>query len=344
VTERDAGPAPDVSISVVNTSSREFLLPCLRSLEADRDRRCTVEVVVLDNASDDGSAEAVREAFPWVRVIEQGYRAGFGANHNTVIRATRGRYVYVLNEDTTSEPGGLDRLVAYMDEHPNVGALGPRVVYPGGRHQASAWRFPTPGAAALGALTLGRVGIVQSGGKAARRVDWAMACSLLLRREALDEVGLFDERFFIYAEETDLCRRLASAGWETHYLPSATVVHHVSQFTAGVPERRINEHWRSRERYWAKHHSRLGARAAALLTGWQFAVRAALAPVLLRLPARVRPPGLTREVAAQFRLHARNAWRGVSGPGIAELADDWNRRHGVVVAPRSGRGGRSAAS
>jgi GT2 family glycosyltransferase len=333
VREPPAGPPPDVSVSIVNTSSLDFLIPCLRSLEADSGRTCSVEVVVLDNASDDHSVAAVREGFPWVRVIEQPFRAGFGANHNTVIRATDGRYVYVLNEDTTSEPGGLDAMVRYLDGHPGVGAVGPRIVYPGGRSQASAWRFPTPGAAALGAITLGRAGIVQSGGASTRRVDWAMACSLLLRRAALEEVGLFDERFFIYAEETDLCRRLASAGWETHYLPSTTVVHHVSQFTAGVPERRINEHWRSREKYWAKHHSKAGARAAAVLTGWQYAARAAFTPLLLRLPETARPAGLTTEVAAQFRLNARNAWHGVSGPGIAELATEWNDRHGVTPTP-----------
>jgi GT2 family glycosyltransferase len=270
-----------------------------------------------------------------VRVIEHDFRAGFGANHNTVIRATEGRYVYVLNEDTTSEPGCFDGMVGYLDAHPRVGALGPRVVYPDGRHQPSAWRFPTPGAAAIGALTLGRAGIVQSGGRESRRVDWAMGCALLLRREALDDVGLFDEQFFIYAEETDLCRRLAAAGWETHYFPEATVVHHVSQFTAGVPERRINEHWRSREKYWAKHHSKLGARAATLLTGWQYAVRAAAGPALLHLPAGARPPGLNEEVVAQLRLNARNAWHGVRGPGIAELAGEWNERHAAGLKPRA---------
>jgi hypothetical protein len=330
---------PDVSVSIVNTSSKALLLACLESLERDPGRSCRVEVVVLDNASDDGSAAAVRECHPWVRVIEQPFRAGFGANHNVVIRATTGRYVYVLNEDTTCEPGSFDRMAGYLDTHPRVGALGPRIVYPDGRHQPSAWRFPTPGTAAIGALTLGRAGIVQSGGRAIRPVDWAMGCALLLRREALDDVGLFDERFFIYTEETDLCRRLAAAGWETHYFPEVTVVHHVSQFTAGVPERRINEHWRSRERYWAKHHSRHGARAAELLTGWQYAIRAAVAPVLLRLPAGARPPGLSDEVVAQFRLNARNAWRGVRGPGIAELADEWNERHapsGHVPGPGPG--------
>src|SRR5207253_4557684 len=266
------GLVPDVSVSLVNTNSRVLLLACLESLEAK-----DTEIVVLDNASEDGSAAAVRERFPEVRVIEQRHRAGFGANHNTVIRATAGRYVFVLNEDTTSEDWGFERMVAHLDANPRGAALGPRLVYPDGRPQASAWRFPSPAAAAIGLLTLGRAGIVQSGGSKPRDVDWAMAAALLLRREALDEVGLFDEEFFIYSEETDLSRRLQRAGWRTQYFPQVTVIHHESQFSAGIPERRINEMWRGRHRYWQKHHSALGAGLAALCTGAQYGARSLLA-------------------------------------------------------------------
>ena len=299
----------DVSVSLVNTNSRELLLACLESL-----RHADAEIVVLDNASEDGSAEAVRERFPEVRLIAQTPRAGFGANHNTVIRATTGRYVYILNEDTTSDDWGLDRMVAHLDANPRVAALGPRLVYPDGRLQDSAWRFPTPAVAALGLATLGRAAVKQSGGTATRDVDWAMGAALLVRREALDEIGLFDEGFFIYSEETDLCRRLRAAGWRTQYFPSVTVVHHESQFSAGIPERRVNEMWRSRHRYWAKHHTPAGARLAALCTGAQYGVRA-----LLRAG--------DRDFAGRMRLHARDSLR-VTGPGLRELAEDWNRRHG----------------
>jgi N-acetylglucosaminyl-diphospho-decaprenol L-rhamnosyltransferase len=299
---------PDVSVSLVNTNSRELLLACLASLDG-----ADAEVVVLDNASEDGSVEAVRRRFPAVRVIEQRHRAGFGANHNTVIRATTGRYVFVLNEDTTSEDWGFERMVAHLDANPRVAALGPRLVYPDGRTQASAWRFPSPTVATLGLLTLGRAGVVQSSGSEARDVDWAMAAALLLRREALDDVGLFDEEFFIYSEETDLARRLREAGWRTQFFPHVRVVHHESQFSAGIPERRINEMWRGRHRYWRKHHSATGARLAALSTGAQYATRALLG-------AR------DRDFAGRMRLHARDAVR-VRGPGLRELAEDWNREH-----------------
>lgn len=304
----------DVSVSIVNTNSRELLLACLESLAGS-----DAEIVVLDNASEDGSADAVRERFPDVRLIAQDLRAGFGANHNTVIRATAGRYVYVLNEDTTAGDWGFDRIVEYLDAHPRVAALGPKLVYPDGRRQDSAWRFPTPLVSALGVVTLGKLGIKQSRGDSPRPVDWVMGAAVVLRREALDEVGLFDEGFFLYSEEVDLQFRLRQAGWEVHYFPTVTVVHHESQFSAGIPERRINEMWRSRHRYWRKHHSGPGARVAAIATGVQYAARAAIAPL-----AR-RDPGL----ATRMRLHARDAWR-VTGPGLRELADDWNGRVGTA--------------
>ena len=177
-------------------------------------------------------------------------------------------------------------------------------------------------------LTLARAGIVQSGGDTTRRVDWAMACALLVRRSALDEAGLFDEGFFIYSEETDLAKRFEAAGYETHYLPSVTAFHHVSQFSAKIPERRIAEEWRSRRRYWHKHHSRLAARIAGLLTGLQYALRALVAAAVLRLPGRARG-GLDRAAPGRFRLHARSAWHGPQGPGLRELAADWNRAHDV---------------
>jgi len=302
----------DLSVSIVNTNSRELLLACLESLAP-----VEAEIVVLDNASEDGSAAAVRERFPHVRVIEQEHRAGFGSNHNTVIRATTGRYVYVLNEDTTANDWSFERITEYLDAHPQVAALGPRLVYPDGRLQDSAWRFPTPLVSTMGLATLGQLGVKQSKGASVRPVDWVMGAALVLRREALDQVGLFDEDFFLYSEEVDLQTRLRQAGWETHYFPELTVVHHESQFSAGIPERRINEMWRSRHRYWRKHHSRMGARVAALATGSQYAARALLSP------AARRDPG----IEARMRLHARDAWR-VEGPGLRELADEWNGRVG----------------
>jgi GT2 family glycosyltransferase len=319
---------PDVSVSIVNTNNCEMLLACLESLTADDHGDVDVEIVVLDNASEDGSAAAVRERFPTVRLIAQEFRNGFGANHNTVIRATSGRYVYILNDDTTAADWGFQKMVSYLDARPRAGALGPRIVYPDGTRQDSAWRFPSPLRTAVGALTLNQFVWAQSRAGKRRLVDWTSGAAMLVRRAALDEVGLFDERFFIYSEEVDLCRRIRRAGWEIHHFPDVTVTHHQFGTSESTPERRINEMWRSRHLYWQKHHSRIGARAAALLTGWQYLSRAGIAAVLLRMPERLRPRIFSQPVdPKQFRLHAKGSWR-VTGPGIRELAEEWNARKG----------------
>jgi GT2 family glycosyltransferase len=177
----------------------------------------------------------------------------------------------------------------------------------------------------LGLPTLGRLGIDQSRGGRPRRVDWVSGAALLLRREALDAVGLFDEDFFIYFEEVDLCRRLRGAGWEIWYLPAVTVVHHESQFSAAMPERRINEMWRGRRRYWRKHHSAAGACLAAIATGAQY-LGAAAAGFLRRDPA----------YRSAMWLHARNGWRR-RDPGLRELAEEWNRRYYDRGSDRSSR-------
>ena len=308
--QQPRGAMPDLTISIVTHNSRELVLACLDSLAGT-----AAEIVVLDNASEDGAAEAVRERFPDVRLIVQPQRAGFGANHNTVIRTTSSRYVCLLNADTTAVDWGFDRMVAYLDGHPRVAAVGPKLVYPDGQDQVSAWRFPTPLVNVLGLLTLNLAGVRQSPGGRPRAVGWVMGAALLLRRAALDEVGLFDEDFFLYTEEVDLQFRLHRAGWKVHYFPEVTVVHHESQLGALMPERRINEMWRSAHRYWRKHHSRAGARVAALCLGTQCVVRALLTLTVRR----------DRAAAKRLWLNARNTWR-VAGPGLRELAEEWNRR------------------
>ena len=315
-------PPPDVTISIVNHGRRDALLSLLRSLEPELHGPLDAEVVVLDNASEDGSVDAVQGSHPRVRVIAQGHRAGFGANHNRVIASTGGRWVLLLSHDAEVSLGSLASLVEYGDARPEVGAVAPRIRYPDGRPQPSAWRFPSPLTAALATPTLARVGVVQSTGDGPRRVDWAMGAALLLRREALDRVGLFDEGFFMYSEETDLLRRFARAGYETHFLPSVSVVHHDSDLRTELPRERIAEEWRSRHRYWDKHHSRTGARVAAALTGAQYAARSALAAAA----RRVRPGSYDASFPERMRLHARAAWGHARGPGLREAAEAWNRR------------------
>jgi N-acetylglucosaminyl-diphospho-decaprenol L-rhamnosyltransferase len=320
----------ELTVSVVNHNGRETLLALLASVERELEAAgVAAETVVLDNASEDGSAVAVRERFPGVRLVEQPFRAGFGANHNRILAETDGTAVLVLSHDAELEPGALGTLLAFLDATPSAGAVAPRLRYPDGRAQASAWRFPSPTTAAIGAVTLHKAGVVQSTGDEPRRVDWAMGAALLLRREALDQVGPFDEGFFMFSEETDLCRRLAEAGWETWFVPGAVVLHDDSALRAEVPRERIAEEWRSRHRYWRKHHSAAGARTAALLTGTQYAARAGIAAAA----RRVRPESFDASFPAKMRLHARSAWRGPDERGLRELVDEWNAEHAESREP-----------
>jgi N-acetylglucosaminyl-diphospho-decaprenol L-rhamnosyltransferase len=311
-----------VAIAIVTMDTRDDVLACLASLATEGD----TEIAVLDNASTDGTVEAIRAAYPEVQVIAQQHRAGFGANNNTLIRATTAPYIYLLNPDTVSEEGSVRRLADVLERERRAAAVAPRVVFGDGRVQDTAWRFPSPLVCLRAAVTLGRGGITQSDSSIPRVVEWAMACALMVRRSALDEVGLFDEGFFMYSEETDLERRLADARWEIRFTPAVTVVHHQGRSTAGVPERRVNEQWRGRERYWLKHHSPLGARVAATAIGVQYALLTAIGTVLLRLPERLRPVPVAPADPATWRLTARNAFRGVQGPGLEELAAEFNSR------------------
>jgi hypothetical protein len=320
----------DVTVSIVHASGPELTLACLESLAEDRGRASSVEVVVLDNAAEDGLPAAVRERFPDVRVIEQPWRAGFGANHNAIVRATESRYVFVLNPDTRVPPGTIDGLVSYLDEHREAGLAGPLLRGFDGRQQFSALRLMTIPVQLVWALSLGQVGVVQSRGTTPKAVGAVGGSAMLVRRDALERIGLFDESYFMYCEEADVARRLDRLDLERHYVPAVEVHHHRLQSTARTPERRINEFWRSLDTYLARHHGRLEGRVLRWLTGLGYALASGVAAAGTRLPERLRPEIFGAWEPAEYRLHARNAFHGVRSPGLRELAEDWNRARGVT--------------
>ena len=316
-----------VVISIVNTNAREHLLACLESLG-----NTDAEIVVLDNASDDGSVDAVRKRFPQARVIAQPFRAGFGANHNAVLRSTSSEYALVLNEDTQVRSGTVEHLVGYLDANPKVAVAGPLIRDFAGHEQGSAWQLMTIPVQLTWALTLGRKGAVASHGEKPKRVDAVAAGATLYRRRALEEAGLFDEAYFMFGEEADLARRLKRIGLETHYVPTAEILHHGQQTTAHVPERQINEFWRSLDIYLARYHSPFSARVLRWLTGLGYALAVIAAGVGTRLPSRLRPVAAGSWNPRVYRLHVRNAFLGNRDPGLRELAEDWNRSHGTRSA------------
>jgi hypothetical protein len=254
-------------------------------------------VLVLDNGSRDGSAEAARAHPAGAEVIALPRRRGKAENDSELLSRARGRYGLLLNEDSELLPGASLALWRALEERPDFACAGARLMRPDGTEQASAWRFPSPLSALAGALLLHRLLNVQSGGDSARAVDWCQSAALLVRREAAVEVGFLDPDFFVYSDEVDFARRLRDAGWRSVYVPQASAVHHEQLSTDTFPERRIVEMARNRDLYMRKHHGPGAARAVRWLTAWPYALRALAA---LALPGH-SPRRYWRHVTATLR-------------------------------------------
>jgi hypothetical protein len=301
---------PKLSYCVVNTNGREFLLACLAAIEATRPVGVEAEVLVLDNASTDGSADAVRALGGDITLIEQPRPTGKAENDSLLMERAKGKYCLLLNEDSELKPGAAAVLIAALEADPKAAAATPQLLDSNGSPTPCAWRFPGVGTALAGALFLHRWLTVQSTGKTTRRVDWAQSSALLVRREAAAEVGFMDPDFFVYYDECDFAKRLAEAGWHELFVPGAAAVHHdqlSSDLAAGLP--RIVEFHRNRDLYMRKHHGGTAALAVRVLTAWSYAARALAATVI---------PGQPTEV---YRAHARQALFPARGTGIRERAE-----------------------
>lgn len=225
----------DVSVAIAHWNLCNLLRDCLESVYANANE-VSLEVIVVDNGSTDGSVEMVKENFPHVRLIENTQNVGFNIATNQAIRASGAKYVLLLNNDTVVPPGTLAKLVNYMDAHPRVGIVGPRLIYPDGRLQLSCHHFATVQSALWMALFLyrafprserfGRYNMTYWDHDDTREVDWIMATCMLVRREAVSEVGLLDERAFAGGADADWCYRFWKAGWPVVFYHEATVIHH----------------------------------------------------------------------------------------------------------------------
>jgi GT2 family glycosyltransferase len=229
----------EVAVAIVSWNTRDLLRRCLASFASEADSgRC--EVWVVDNASSDGSAEMVREEFPWVRLEASQENLGFGPAVNLVARQTTTPWIGVANADIALQPGALDALLDAGSSDPRAGAIAPRLILPDGSTQHSVFTFPTIGSTVVVASGAGRLvkplgernlllGMFDA--ERARRVPWAIAAFLLVRREAWDAIGGFDEHQWMYAEDLDIGWRLHKEGWATRYEPRARVEHESSAST-----------------------------------------------------------------------------------------------------------------
>jgi len=272
----------------VNTNGRDYLLACLAAIERTHPAGVEREILVLDNASEDGSAEAVRGLGGEIKLIALEQRTGKAENDSTLMREARGKYCLLLNEDSELRPGAAEALVAALDADPKAAAATAQLLDSDGNPTPSAWRFPGVGTAAIGALFLHRRFTVQSKGSEIRRADWAQSSALLVRREAATAVGYMDPAFFVYYDECDFAKRLAEAGWHSLFVPAAEAVHHdqlSTDLAKGLP--RIVEFHRNRDLYMRKHHDLAAALTVRLLTAWTYALRALAATVLPNRSPRI---------------------------------------------------------
>jgi GT2 family glycosyltransferase len=275
--------ASALAIVIVSHNCAPWLAPCLRSVFAHAGD-VPLDVVVIDNASDDDSAELVRREFPQVRVLE-GPNRGFAYGNNTGVLATGAPFVLFLNPDTEVIDGTFGELVQALRARPRVGLAGCRQLTPEGDVHPTIRRFPTPMRALFEALGserfpfraswLGERELDPARYEQDTACDWTSGSFMAARREALLAAGLMDERFFIYCEEPDLCRRIKGAGWEVRHLPVMTIVHHAGK--SGWNARLAAQDAYARRQYVEKHCSRPGARLALAALALGLAVRAALA-------------------------------------------------------------------
>lgn len=272
----------DLSIIIVTWNSREDLIACLPSLP-DGCGDLRTEVLIVDNASDDDSVAFARTLLPSAQVITNSLNEGFARANNRAMRTAAGRYLCLLNPDTRVRPGALARLVAFLDDQPDAGACGPGILNADGTPQKTGVRFPSLWNMTVEAFFLDRLfprtrlfgahRELYETGMAPRPVDFVQGSCLVVRREVVERIGGLDERFFMYFEETDWCRRMAADGRKVYLVPEAAVVHFGGGTTGHYDERRLVFYHESLFRYFGKHRSGPAGCLARLVVGVRSAIR-----------------------------------------------------------------------
>jgi len=253
----------DISVVIVGWNAEHYLELCLESLAKAPPRR-SMEVLVVDNASTDGSVEMIEAKFPWVKLIKSSTNLGFAKGNNVAIRQCQGRYIALVNPDVIVFPGCLDALADFLDQNADVGNVGPRVLNPDMSMQSTCRRFPTlwnnfcSATALATTFTKSRIFAGEHmwffPHDRTLAVDVIVGCFSMIRHEAFDEVGLLDEGLFMYGDDVDWCRRCWKAGWQVVFYPGARAIHDRGKITAPYPVRFAVAQQRSVLYYWTKHH------------------------------------------------------------------------------------------
>ena len=255
----------DLSIIIINWNTKDLLLACLGSLSQQQINYKT-EIIVVDNASSDGSPEIVNKNYQHVKLIRNDMNLGFGKANNIGIKQSRGRYVCLLNSDVRVLPGCMESLINFMDQNKSIGISSPKILAPDMIMQSTCRKLPSLWNNICELLYLNKLFPKSEmfssehmdffDHKTVRHVEGLAGCCLIIRKAALDQVGLFDERFFIYFEETDLCKRFRQAGWDIVFSPDAVVIHHHAASSSKDPVRFHIEFIKSQMQYWEKNHSK----------------------------------------------------------------------------------------
>jgi GT2 family glycosyltransferase len=288
----------DLSIILVNWNTRDLLRDCLASVY-QQEPDIELEVWVVDNASGDGSAGMARQQFPQARLIENPENLGFARANNQALALARGRYLMLLNTDTLARPGAFRRMVRFADAQADAGVVGCRLLNADGSLQPSWAGFPTLWSEMAGRNVRRRR--LASKSELAWEVDWVGGACLMARRQALHEVGLLDESFFMYSEEVDWCLRMRRRGWKVYYLETAEVVHLGGGSARRASAAQLTRLYDSKLRFFRKHYGQAQAR---LLQGGLLASSAfGLARRAAFYPLQRGDSGARRQrLAAQWQL------------------------------------------
>jgi len=258
---------PDVSISITNHNTKDYLEDCIRSIEESGIRR-SYEIIVVDDASNDGSADMISGKHPKIKVIKNKINLGYVKSNNVGIRASRSKYVLSLNSDTKILGGAIDKLIDFMDKNPNAGAVGPKLLNSDGSVQLQARRgFPTPINSLFYFSGLSRL-FPKSGlmggylltyldNTTTAEIDSLCGAAMVVRREVIDKVGLMDESYFMYGDDIDWCYRIKQGGWKVYYLPEAEIIHFGGRGGSRRQSyRNIFEFHRAMALFYKKHYSK----------------------------------------------------------------------------------------